>query len=171
MDREFRAKTPTLGDDRILLLTRNIAACSALLWCMRQCWVQSHPFQNALAATAAQASGRGTERRFEYGWLRAAGSAAFALGTLVSGWQASVAGLATPLSISGALLASAAWPRSAFWRCRHALGCSQMTRRMREDVAVSDRRQGTTSSMAPASDDFWGLKDIAPGAFCANGVS
>jgi MFS transporter, PPP family, 3-phenylpropionic acid transporter len=105
MDREFRAKTPTLGDDRILLLTRNIAACSALLWCMRQCWVQSHPFQNALAATAAQASGRGTERRFEYGWLRAAGSAAFALGTLVSGWQADAAGLATPMSISGALLA------------------------------------------------------------------
>jgi hypothetical protein len=44
-------------------------------------------------------------RRFEYGWLRAAGSAAFALATLVSGWQASAAGLATPMSISGALLA------------------------------------------------------------------
>jgi PPP family 3-phenylpropionic acid transporter len=45
------------------------------------------PISDALAATAAQASGRGTERRFEYGWLRAAGSAAFALGTLVSGWH------------------------------------------------------------------------------------
>jgi hypothetical protein len=165
MDREFRAKTPTLGDDRILLLTRNIAACSALLWCMRQCWVQSHPFQNALAATAAQASGRGTERRFEYGWLRAAGSAAFALGTLVSGWQASVAGLATPLSISGALLASAAWPRSAFWRCRHALGCSQMTRRMREDVAVSDRRQGTTIKHGASVGRLLGFEGHRPRRF------
>jgi MFS transporter, PPP family, 3-phenylpropionic acid transporter len=60
---------------------------------------------DALAATAAQASGRGTERRFDYGWLRAAGSAAFALGTLVSGWQAGAAGLATAMWISGALLA------------------------------------------------------------------
>jgi MFS transporter, PPP family, 3-phenylpropionic acid transporter len=63
------------------------------------------PISDALAATAAQASGRGAQRRFEYGWLRAAGSAAFALGTLVSGWQANTAGLATPMSISGALLA------------------------------------------------------------------
>jgi hypothetical protein len=27
-----------------------------------------------------------TKQRFDYGWLRAAGSAAFALGSLVSGW-------------------------------------------------------------------------------------
>jgi PPP family 3-phenylpropionic acid transporter len=63
------------------------------------------PISDALAATAAQASRRGGERCFEYGWSRAAGSAAFALGTLVSGWQANTAGLATPISISGALLA------------------------------------------------------------------
>jgi PPP family 3-phenylpropionic acid transporter len=63
------------------------------------------PISDALAATAAQASGRGSERHFEYGWLRAAGSAAFALGTLASGWQAGQTGLATAMRISGALLA------------------------------------------------------------------
>jgi len=63
------------------------------------------PISDALAATAAQLSGRGTERRFDYGWLRAAGSAAFALGVLVSGWQAGATGLATSIQISGALLA------------------------------------------------------------------
>jgi hypothetical protein len=31
------------------------------------------PISDALAATAAQASGQGTERRFDYGWLRASG--------------------------------------------------------------------------------------------------
>ncbi len=61
------------------------------------------PISDALAATAAQAS-RGTGRRFDYGWLRAAGSASFALGTLVSGWQAGAAGLAAAMRTSGALL-------------------------------------------------------------------
>jgi MFS transporter, PPP family, 3-phenylpropionic acid transporter len=62
------------------------------------------PISDALAATAAQASRSGTERRFDYGWLRAAGSASFALGTLVSGWQAGAAGLAAAMWTSGALL-------------------------------------------------------------------
>jgi PPP family 3-phenylpropionic acid transporter len=62
------------------------------------------PISDALAATAAQASGRGAGRRSEYGWLRAAGSAAFAVGTLASGWQAGATGLATAMSISRALL-------------------------------------------------------------------
>jgi MFS transporter, PPP family, 3-phenylpropionic acid transporter len=62
------------------------------------------PISDALAATAAQASRAGVRRRFDYGWLRAAGSAAFALGTLVSGWQAGAAGLATAMWNSGALL-------------------------------------------------------------------
>ena len=62
------------------------------------------PISDALAATAAQASRSGTGRRFDYGWLRAAGSAAFALGTLVSGWQAGAAGLAAAMWTSGALL-------------------------------------------------------------------
>jgi PPP family 3-phenylpropionic acid transporter len=63
------------------------------------------PISDALAATAAQAGERGAGRNFQYGWLRAAGSAAFALGTLVSGWQAGATGLAAAMSISGALLA------------------------------------------------------------------
>jgi MFS transporter, PPP family, 3-phenylpropionic acid transporter len=62
------------------------------------------PISDALAATAAQASRSGTQRRFDYGWLRAAGSAAFALGTLVSGWQVDVTGLAIAMWSSGALL-------------------------------------------------------------------
>src|SRR6516162_9408862 len=63
------------------------------------------PISDALAATAAQASERSAGRHFRYGWLRAAGSAAFALGTLVSGWQARATGLAATMSISGTLLA------------------------------------------------------------------
>jgi PPP family 3-phenylpropionic acid transporter len=88
-----------------LLLTRNIAALLGIALMHAAVLGPIAPISDALAATAAQASGRGAERRFEYGWLRAAGSAAFALGTLVSGWQANAAGLVTPMSISGALLA------------------------------------------------------------------
>jgi MFS transporter, PPP family, 3-phenylpropionic acid transporter len=62
------------------------------------------PISDALAATAAQASRLGTGRRFDYGWLRAAGSASFALGALVSGWQSDAAGLPTAMWSSGALL-------------------------------------------------------------------
>src|SRR5215218_9305164 len=62
------------------------------------------PISDALAATAAQASRTGGGRRVDYGWLRAVGSAAFALDTLVSGWQADAAELATAIWTSGALL-------------------------------------------------------------------
>ncbi len=62
------------------------------------------PISNALAATAAQASRSGTGRRFDYGWLRAAGSASFALGALLSGWQSNAAGLPAAMWSSGALL-------------------------------------------------------------------
>jgi PPP family 3-phenylpropionic acid transporter len=62
------------------------------------------PISDALAATAAQASQAGDGRHFDYGWLRAIGSAAFALGTLVSGWQADAAELAAAIWTSGALL-------------------------------------------------------------------
>ena len=62
------------------------------------------PISDALAATAAQASRLGTARRFDYGWLRAAGSASFALGILVSGWRAGAAGLPAAMWTSGALL-------------------------------------------------------------------
>lgn len=62
------------------------------------------PISDALASTAAQASRSGAGWRFDYGWLRAVGSAAFALGILVSGWQAGAAELATAMWTSGALL-------------------------------------------------------------------
>jgi PPP family 3-phenylpropionic acid transporter len=62
------------------------------------------PITDALAATAAQASRLGTGRRFDYGWLRAAGSGSFALGALVSGWRADAAGLPASMWTSGALL-------------------------------------------------------------------
>src|SRR6188768_1861564 len=62
------------------------------------------PMSDALASTAAQASRSGGGGRFDYGWLRAAGSGAFALGTLVSGYQAGAAVLATAMWTSGGLL-------------------------------------------------------------------
>jgi PPP family 3-phenylpropionic acid transporter len=62
------------------------------------------PISDALAATAAQASRLGTGRRFDYGWLRAAGSASFALGALMSGWQSDTHGLPAAMWSSGALL-------------------------------------------------------------------
>lgn len=86
------------------LLTRNTAGLLGVALLHAAMLGPIAPISDALAATAAQASGRGVGRRFDYGWLRAAGSAAFALGTLVSGWQAGAAGLATAMWISGALL-------------------------------------------------------------------
>ena len=62
------------------------------------------PISDALATTAAQESETGEGRRFEYGWLRASGSAAFIVGTLLSGWGADQAGLASIVWISGSLL-------------------------------------------------------------------
>jgi PPP family 3-phenylpropionic acid transporter len=61
------------------------------------------PITDALASRAAQASRTGG-RGFDYGWLRAAGSGAFALGVLASGWQAGASGLAAPMWTSGGLL-------------------------------------------------------------------
>jgi MFS transporter, PPP family, 3-phenylpropionic acid transporter len=45
------------------------------------------PISDALAATAAQASRTGGGRRFDYGWLRAVGSAAFALERFQPDWK------------------------------------------------------------------------------------
>ncbi len=88
-----------------LLLTRVLAGLLGIALLHAAMLGPIAPISDALAATAAQASKRGTGRHFDYGWLRAAGSAAFALGTLVSGWQAGATGLAAAISISGALLA------------------------------------------------------------------
>ena len=86
------------------LLARSLAGllCVALLHSAMLAPIA--PMSDALASTAAQASRSGAGRRFDYGWLRAAGSAAFALGTLVSGYQAGGTELAMTMWTSGALL-------------------------------------------------------------------
>src|ERR1700722_18826801 len=62
------------------------------------------PLSDALATTAARRSESSEGRRFEYGWLRASGSAAFIVGTMLSGWTASGSGLASIVWFSGTLL-------------------------------------------------------------------
>ena len=69
------------------------------------------PISDALGPTAAQESEAQGRRRFEYGWLRASGSAAFVLGTVLIGWRSDLAGLASIIWISASLslLPAAAW--------------------------------------------------------------
>ena len=62
------------------------------------------PLSDALATTAARRSEYSEGRRFEYGWLRASGSAAFIVGTMLSGWATSGNGLASIVWFSGTLL-------------------------------------------------------------------
>jgi PPP family 3-phenylpropionic acid transporter len=62
------------------------------------------PLSDALATTAARASEADEGRRFDYGWLRASGSAAFIIGTMISGWIAGKTSLPSIIWISGALL-------------------------------------------------------------------
>ena len=62
------------------------------------------PLSDALATTAARRSETGEGTPFQYGWLRAAGSAAFIVGTMLSGWRASGTGLASIVWFSGTLL-------------------------------------------------------------------
>jgi PPP family 3-phenylpropionic acid transporter len=62
------------------------------------------PLSDALATTAAYASESDGGRRFDYGWLRASGSAAFIIGTMLSGWAAGKTGLPSIIWISGTLL-------------------------------------------------------------------
>jgi PPP family 3-phenylpropionic acid transporter len=61
------------------------------------------PIADALTLEAATASGS-----FHYGWVRAAGSAAFILGTVASGQAVAVFGLAAIIWLNGALLGAAA---------------------------------------------------------------
>ena len=62
---------------------------------------------DVLGTTAAQESEAQGRRRFEYGWLRASGSAAFVLGTVPIGWRSDRAGLASIIWISASLLVAA----------------------------------------------------------------
>ncbi|MFC5069216.1 MFS transporter [Flaviflagellibacter deserti] len=63
---------------------------------------------DALALNAATASGRAGGKRFEYGWVRGTGSAAFIVGTLIAGQVVGEAGLALIVPMHAGLLAGAA---------------------------------------------------------------
>jgi len=58
------------------------------------------PLSDALALSWSRFASRGEPRRFEYGWVRGAGSAAFVAGALVAGQIASAWGLASVLLLS-----------------------------------------------------------------------
>jgi PPP family 3-phenylpropionic acid transporter len=62
------------------------------------------PISDALSTTAARRSEAGENKRFEYGWLRASGSAAFIAGTVLSGWGADRSSLTSIIWISGSFL-------------------------------------------------------------------
>jgi MFS transporter, PPP family, 3-phenylpropionic acid transporter len=62
------------------------------------------PISDALSTTAARRSEAGQNKRFEYGWLRASGSAAFIAGTVLSGWGADRTSLTSIIWISGSFL-------------------------------------------------------------------
>jgi len=62
------------------------------------------PLSDALATTAAHESEHDGGRRLDYGWLRASGSAAFIIGTTMSGWAAGATGLPSIIWFSGAIL-------------------------------------------------------------------
>lgn len=64
---------------------------------------------DALALREASGTGSANERRrFEYGWVRGAGSAAFIAGTLVAGQIVSTAGLSSIVLVHAGLLAASA---------------------------------------------------------------
>lgn len=68
------------------------------------------PIADALTlGEAATLKEAGTGRRFEYGWVRGAGSAAFIMGTLLSGQAVSRFGLAAIIWLNGVLLGVTAW--------------------------------------------------------------
>jgi MFS transporter, PPP family, 3-phenylpropionic acid transporter len=63
----------------------------------------------ALGAAAAARSDDAIRRGFEYGWVRGAGSAAFILGSVLSGQAVGHFGIATVVWLNAALLAAAAF--------------------------------------------------------------
>jgi PPP family 3-phenylpropionic acid transporter len=99
---------------------------SGFLWLLLAAMAQAAslapvvPISDALATTAARHSETGPGGRFNYGWLRAAGSASFIAGTVLSGWSAHGRGLADIVWLSGALLIAGA--SAALLLPRMALG-------------------------------------------------
>src|SRR6202011_2158381 len=67
----------------------------------------------ALSAAAPARPNEGVRRGFEYGWVRGAGSAAFILGTVLSGQAVGHFGITAVLWLNAALLAAAAF--AALW--------------------------------------------------------
>ena len=67
----------------------------------------------ALAPTSVLADALAVGRRFEYGWVRGAGSAAFVAGTLLSGQAVAALGFVAIVGLQAALLGAAAL---AAWR-------------------------------------------------------
>jgi MFS transporter, PPP family, 3-phenylpropionic acid transporter len=63
------------------------------------------PLSDALATTAANQSLSAKIRQFDYGWVRASGSAAFVIGTTLSGWVLGKTDLTVLPWLSGAVLA------------------------------------------------------------------
>jgi MFS transporter, PPP family, 3-phenylpropionic acid transporter len=63
------------------------------------------PLSDALATTAANQGLSGKIQQFDYGWVRASGSAAFVIGTTLSGWTLGKADLTALPWLSGAVLA------------------------------------------------------------------
>jgi len=61
---------------------------------------------DALALREASAAGNANGRRFEYGWVRGAGSAAFIAGTLIAGQIVSSVGLSSIVLVHAGLLAA-----------------------------------------------------------------
>jgi PPP family 3-phenylpropionic acid transporter len=80
-----------------------------LLVSLAHAWVLApiNPIADALALDAAM--GGLSRRRFEYGWVRGAGSAAFILGTLLAGPAVGRFGLDAIIWLNGVLLGIAAW--------------------------------------------------------------
>src|SRR5690348_15780088 len=72
---------------------------------MRQPWGLSHPSRMRSPPRRRRPANVAPNDASSMAGCEPRDSAAFALGALVSGWQANAAGLATPMSISGALLA------------------------------------------------------------------
>jgi PPP family 3-phenylpropionic acid transporter len=88
------AYLPAAGTILFLLISMTHAAVLAPLT----------PIADALAVNQAT-----TGRRFEYGWVRGAGSAAFILGTILSGQAVARFGLSAIIALNGALLGLTAW--------------------------------------------------------------
>ena len=88
---------PATGFWRLLLVS--VAHASVL--------APINPIADALTLQAA--IGGQSSRRFEYGWVRGAGSAAFILGTLLAGPAAGQFGLDAIIWLNGLLLGAAAW--------------------------------------------------------------